>query len=393
MLLLADSATWIAVGLALGAALLALVLAGAVLALRRRTAPREEIERLLDASNRRLERTLRDLGGALENAQAETRRSRLLADIASTIDIDSVLERILAAGASLAGVDAAMILIPDDEDGEPLVATIGMSPEEALRQPVSSPPGGGARAVRIAYRYSEREESASEEGELIRGGVAVPLRNDEGEVAGTFAVFWRGPGRDATEEELTEVEELAASAGPAILNAQRFREARQLADLDGLTNLHNRRYFHETLARECARAQRYDRRLALVVVDVDDFKAINDRIGHLAGDGVLASVAERLQSVVRGADIACRVGGDEFAVILPESSLADAEQLYRRIQFAVSSRAIAPAERIHVSAGIAELRPDDDAVTFFQRADGALYRAKGSGKGQVRDADSSGAPS
>ena len=87
--------------------------------------------------------------------------------------------------------------------------------------------------------------------------------------------------------------------GPAIENARRFREARQQADLDALTGLHNRRYFHETLAREIARAHRYNRRLALIVFDLDDFKAINDRIGHLAGDAVLAEVAERVREVVR----------------------------------------------------------------------------------------------
>jgi diguanylate cyclase (GGDEF)-like protein len=157
--------------------------------------------------------------------------------------------------------------------------------------------------------------------------------------------------------ELALLEELTTRAGPAIENARRFGEARQLADLDALTGLHNRRYFHETLARECSRAHRYDRKLALVVVDIDDFKSINDRIGHLSGDAVLAAVAERIQSVVRSADVACRVGGDEFAVILPESSMADAEQLYRRIQFAVGSRPLGPFERIRRSAGLAELQP------------------------------------
>src|SRR5205085_514059 len=96
---------------------------------------------------------------------------------------------------------------------------------------------------------------------------------------------------------------------PALDNAKRFREARQLADLDDLTGLHNRRYFHETLAREVARAQRYDRELALIVFDLDDFKAVNDRIGHLAGDSVLADAAARVRDVVRSADIACRVAG------------------------------------------------------------------------------------
>jgi diguanylate cyclase (GGDEF)-like protein len=102
----------------------------------------------------------------------------------------------------------------------------------------------------------------------------------------------------------------------------------------------------------------------------------------LSGDAVLASVAERVQSVVRGADVACRVGGDEFAVILPESGLEDAEQLYKRVQFAVAARPLGPSERIRLSAGIAELRSEDDAKTFFERADEALYRAKESGKGR-----------
>lgn len=389
MLLFADSATWIAVGLAIGAASLALVLSVAValLLLRGRQTRTADID-AVKASVSRTEAIVTDLSGALETARSESRRSRRLAEIASSIDLDSVLERTLSAGGSLPGVDAAMIVL-QEEDGEPLVATVGMTAEEAARQPVSAPPSGSARAMRIAYRYGKREESAEGGEDLIRGGVAVPLHDEEGETLGTFAVFWRGSGREATEEELSELEELAASAGPAIENALRFRQARQLADLDGLTSLHNRRYFHETLARECGRAQRYDRRLALVVLDIDDFKAINDRIGHLAGDSVLATVAERLRSAVRGADVPCRIGGDEFAVILPESALADAEQLYRRIQLAVASRPINPADRLHISAGIAELRPDDDAVSLFQRADEALYTAKSSGKGSVRDADSS----
>ena len=172
-------------------------------------------------------------------------------------------------------------------------------------------------------------------------------------------------------------------AGPAVENARRFGEARQLADLDALTSLHNRRYFHETLAREVARAHRYNRDLALIIFDLDDFKAINDRIGHLAGDSVLAEAAERIRDVVRSADIACRVGGDEFAVILPESKLSDADQLYARLRTALSSRPVGEAGPLTMSAGVAGLHPDDDAIAFFQRADHALYGAKEAGKGQV----------
>ena len=164
---------------------------------------------------------------------------------------------------------------------------------------------------------------------------------------------------------------------------EHVEEARQQADLDALTGLHNRRYFYETLAREVARARRYGRRLALIVFDLDDFKEINDRVGHLTGDAVLAQVAERVRDVVRAADVACRVGGDEFAIILAESTVEDARRLYERLQTQIAARPITQAGRLRVSAGIAGLRADDDAVALFERADGALYRAKETGKGQA----------
>jgi diguanylate cyclase (GGDEF)-like protein len=381
LLLSDDSATWIAVGLALGAVVVALLVALVVIvALRRRpasTTPMGDAPENLEVAR------------ALEEARKDVVRARDVAEIGATIDLDEVLSRVLQTVKRNPGVDAAMIVLAPVEtgdNGEPLVATLGMSSEEAVRQPVTGPRSGQpARAVRIAYSYTSEEDDDA--GDLIRGGVSVPLRDAESESIGTLAVFWRGRDRDVAEADLGHLEELALRAGPAIGNARRFREARQLADLDALTNLHNRRYFHETLAREATRAHRYDRRLSLVVFDIDDFKAINDRIGHLAGDGVLAAVAERLQSAVRGADIPCRVGGDEFAVILPEATQADAEQLYKRVQFAVASRPLGPFERIRLSAGIAELRPEDDAKTFFERADEALYRAKEQGKGRFSAAN------
>ena len=385
---LQDSTTWIAVvsalGAAAGAVVLSLIVFYAILRNRRKSST--ELQRMLTASNERFEQMLADLARELERAQEESRRSRQLSSIGATIDLDSVLSRALETASALALVDAAMIVVPQEDDG-PVIATLGLSPEEAAKHPLAGPPSGrDARAVEISYRYAPDQADAN--GDLIRGGLVVPLRRDNDDVIGTLAVFWRDGARDPTDDEIASLEDLAANAGPAIENARRFREARKLADLDALTNLHNRRYFHDTLAREVARAQRYDRRLALVVFDIDDFKAINERVGHLAGDSVLAQLAERVRSVVRSADIACRVGGDEFAVILPESTLADAEQLYRRLQFAVSTRPTGAADRLHLSAGIAELTPEDDAVSFFERADEALFRAKETGKGQAVAASS-----
>jgi diguanylate cyclase (GGDEF)-like protein len=380
---MADVATGTNVLVALGAALVTLVVVLAVLALRRRDARRDHHEamELVSEMNLRMQRTVRELSEALERAQEEGRRNRFLGELGSSIDLDEVLSHTLQASGAIPGVDAALVSLQVAGE-KPTVATLGLSADEAQRQVISGPPDGNeARAISIVYQYPPGMDAA----ELVHSGLAVPVHGETGPM-GFLAVFSRSASYRFEEEVTRELEELALRAGPAIANAHRFREARELADLDALTGLHNRRYFHETLAREVARAQRYGRRLALVVFDLDDFKAINDRIGHLAGDAVLAEIAERVRGVVRTADIACRVGGDEFAVILPESSMEDADQLYHRVRGAVSSRAVVQAGRLNLSAGIAELTEDDDPTTFFERADEALYRAKELGKGQLVEA-------
>jgi diguanylate cyclase (GGDEF)-like protein len=352
---------------------------GALLALLSRRAGRRADARVHEVVRALEERTLdlaEDLERAVERAEAERRRNRFLGEIAGSIDLDDVLTRTLAAADALPATDAALIRI-DSGPGKPAVAALGLSTEEAERQAVAGPPDRReARAVELGYRYPEEVEGQL----LIRRGLAVPLMFEDRRL-GYLTVFTRSTERRFDEVDVRRLEELADCAAPAIENAHRFREARELADLDALTGLHNRRYFHETLAREISRAQRYGRGLALVVLDLDDFKDVNDRIGHLAGDAVLAETAARLREVVRSADIACRVGGDEFAVIAPEVGLEDAHELVERIQRAMSSRPLGSAGPVRISAGIAELNIEDDGVTLFERADERLYAAKQSRKG------------
>jgi diguanylate cyclase (GGDEF)-like protein len=367
--------------IACAAALFATALAVTLFALGRRSRGRTDAKVLQVASelDERMASMVRDLSDALERAQVENRRTRALGEVGGSIDLDEVLARTLDAAGSLEGVDAAVISI-SVEGGEPLVAAAGLGGAEPPATISGPPDGRSPRMIAVEYDYGRSDEGA-EDGP-IRAALAVPLLS-EGEQLGYLTAYSRSGRASFGESSSAELEDLALRAGPAIENARRFREARQLADLDALTGLHNRRYFHETLQREVARAHRYSRNLALVVFDLDDFKAINDRIGHLAGDGVLAEAAQRVRDVVRTADVACRVGGDEFAVILPESSVTDADQLYKRLSQAISARSVGQAGRLHLSAGVTELRPDDDAVALFERADEALYRAKGAGKGTV----------
>jgi diguanylate cyclase (GGDEF)-like protein len=343
----------------------------------------ERLAELVADMNTRMEGMVSELSEALERAQEEGRRTRMLGELAGTIDLDEVLTRTLDAAGAMPGVDAALARLDSSDGDAPIVATLGLTTEEAQRQAIAGPPGGAeARSISLVYQYPAEMVSTNGPATLIHSGLAVPIQTENGPI-GFIAVFSRSRSHTWSEDEVRELEELALRAGPAIENANRFREARQLADLDALTGLHNRRYFHETLAREVARAHRYDRKLALIVFDLDDFKAINDRIGHLAGDAVIAESAERVRDVVRSADFACRVGGDEFAVILPESTLTDADQLYRRLQAAISARPVGQAGRLSFSAGVAELKSEDDPTGFFERADEALYGAKERGKAQV----------
>ena len=377
------TATTVLVAAVAAVATLALVSMAAFMRSRRRNSGgQKQVLALVSEMNTRMESMVRELSEALERAQEDGRRNRFLGELGGSIDLDEVLTRTLEAGGAIPGVDAALVSIQSDRE-KPIVATMGLSAEEAQRQVISGPPDGHeARAISLVYQYPPSLEGE----ELVHSGLAVPVPGEAGAL-GFIAIYSRSPSYRFEEEMIRELEELAKRAGPAIANARRFKEARQLADLDALTGLHNRRYFHETLAREVARAHRYGRQLALIVFDLDDFKAINDRIGHLSGDAVLAETAERVREAVRSADIPCRVGGDEFAVVLPESSTHDADQLYHRLRGAVSSRPVGQAGRLFVSAGIAEIQPDDDPTTFFERADEALYRAKELGKGQVVEAE------
>jgi diguanylate cyclase (GGDEF)-like protein len=326
-----------------------------------------------------MQETMRDLAAAVELAQS-SRPDHSEGELAASLDLENVTERTLEAAATVAGVEAAL-LTAAAPDGTDVSAVLGMPAEEAAKAAVQLPQNDNLRAVEITYRYRlDDVESAS--GSHVRSAVVLPMRADGADV-GTLSVFSRSTGQSLGESQIDELERLAFRAGPALENARKYTEARALADLDALTSLHNRRYFHETLAREVARAHRYQRRLSLVVFDLDDFKAVNDRVGHLAGDAVLAEAAERLRSVCRSADVACRVGGDEFAVVLPESSCEEAELLAGRIARAVNVRPITPAGTVNLSAGVAELRPADRPTDLFERADEALYRAKELGKAQT----------
>jgi len=168
--------------------------------------------------------------------------------------------------------------------------------------------------------------------------------------------------------------------------ADREATLHALATTDPLTGLNNRREFMNHMGTEISRMRRYGRNLSLAIIDLDHFKAINDEYGHPAGDQVLVQVTAILESVLREADHICRIGGEEFAIILPETSLAGAEQAMEKIIARISEFPIeVDGQKISTtaSAGRALCSAADTVETLIKRTDTALYSAKDQGRNQV----------
>jgi len=189
------------------------------------------------------------------------------------------------------------------------------------------------------------------------------------------------PGVPVDAEAAGGLRRFADLVGLCLSSAQRHDELVTRATIDHLTGLPNARAFHERLEAEIRRARREGAPLSLVLMDVDHFKRVNDGHGHEAGDLVLAEVARRLAAIARTGEMVARVGGEEFAWILPGADGRGAFAAADRGRAAVEAVPVAPAGRITVSAGVCELGTGTDtAAALFRGADGALYAAKARGR-------------
>jgi diguanylate cyclase (GGDEF)-like protein/putative nucleotidyltransferase with HDIG domain len=222
----------------------------------------------------------------------------------------------------------------------------------------------------------------------LRAFIAARLEHPsvgEGVLGGLFIGF-RNP-RRFTARERAAVRSLMSIADLALANARlhartlaTLAEAEQRAASDPLTALANHRAFHERLRDEVQRARRHRRPLALALIDLDHFKDVNDRHGHQVGDEVLREVAARLVRRSRPEDLVARIGGEEFAWLLPESDALDAWKAAERAREAIAGEPFPEGISCTVSIGIAELSQATDAGDLVRLADGALYWAKGNGR-------------
>jgi diguanylate cyclase (GGDEF)-like protein len=190
--------------------------------------------------------------------------------------------------------------------------------------------------------------------------------------------------------DLPAVGHLTRVLSMAIRNGKLFREVQNQAHTDALTGLRNYRAFHETLRTEIHRSQRYGRPLGLVMLDIDSFKELNDQHGHQAGDAALAQLGKVIRAATRCEDFSARYGGDEIAILLPETPPSGCLSVVRRLVKSVREHEFVSAGvrlSLSISVGVAHFKPDMTLTQLVGAADQALYRAKQLGKDRYVAAD------
>jgi diguanylate cyclase (GGDEF)-like protein/putative nucleotidyltransferase with HDIG domain len=286
----------------------------------------------------------------------------LAATLTETLEEEPVLERGLEA-LRLAGRATSMAFHVPSGNGLDLRASAGSWSLDAPWVTRESPNTWGPGVTTVGGRQIVRLPIAARGNEI---GLLTLVRAEDDPVT-------------SPERHLLKL--LVDQVAIGIQNARDYRDRAEQAIRDPLTGLLNRRYLYEAFAKELERHSRNGVGGSIVLVDVDDFKMVNDTLGHTAGDGVLCEIGRIAMRVIRGSDSFARVGGEEFALLLPETSQLDALMVAERLRRAVASAAILPDRSVTVSAGIASWPEDGVGIEELEgKADGALYWAKRNGK-------------
>jgi diguanylate cyclase (GGDEF)-like protein len=326
----------------------------------------------------------------------------IAAATAGAEDLDGVLETIARALGRLFPVDGAALGLL--EDGSVVVREILRSGATVRRDPERLPADGShlmswaIRRGRPLWRNdvpSELRFAESLPASGLRSDMVIPLRA-RGELIGAFLVGSRR--RHAFDREDFEVLQRCSDMTAVAVETQRLLLAtRRLSETDGVTGVFNHRHFATLIRQEVERARRLDRPVALLMIDIDNFKRFNDTYGHQAGDEVLRHVAQLVARLLRRSDVVARYGGEEFAAILQDAAADGASPVAEKIRQEVEKSALAlpglPRHlRVTVSIGLASFPADArNATELVGAADRGLYRAKRTGKNRVCPAGTEGA--
>lgn len=320
---------------------------------------------------------------------------QISSDIAETLDQDQLFERIMSSMGNLIALEDDWpmgIFLVDPDGGMRLVANRGGSDDfitahEGMR--VGDCLCGRAALGEIVTTSDctcDPRRTITAGASAPHGHLILPLRAKD-RVVGVF-YYHLPPDGSPTEMELETFVAISNQIGMAIDNARLYEEMRDLSIRDALTGLNNRRQFLTLLEAELSRGERFQRPLALLMIDIDFFKRVNDIYGHQAGDAVLKEVAQLLKINTRLVDEVCRYGGEELAVLLPETGTGMALQVAERLRSAIEQTPfdVGDGRSIHITAsvGVAFCGDEGESVeSLISAADGALYTAKREGRNRV----------
>jgi diguanylate cyclase (GGDEF)-like protein len=350
-----------------------------LLAVRRLMGRQEEI---ITTMLLRYDDRLAEFAQTLNDALAQPLPERIAAAItgAPTRELtDHGVLRLLEVARERTSADAAVAVIADPK-AEPMLATVGLSQAEVAQvERLGIPDYRDARALQVSFNGDADTPPGTSP---IRAGLAVPLL-DAPHRPGMLAVLTRTSDRTFTDMDITTLEDVLSGTKAALESSLALREPDPVPELDALTELYDRRAFHDLLDREIGRARGRGQPLALLMLDVDRLTTLNARIGFLAADDVLVQIAAMLRDVAGRSDLPCRIGGGRFGVLLPRGDARDGEALFGRLQRILRERPLPKIGVMSMSGGVAELLQNDDAAALLGRADAALGLAKGSGRDTV----------
>lgn len=325
--------------------------------------------------------------------------NRIVHELGSTLDTDQLFDLILDRLAALVNAEKGSLMLLEDQEGTLAVKAVkGLNKKvlEAVRIAPHEGISGKVLATGVSMLVAdlERDERVAQKPKpryRTKSFISIPLKLNQRTI-GVLNISDKITGEVFSEEDLDRLSSIAHYASVVIERSvfyKKTEELKRISTLDPLTGLVNRRQFEERLVEESERAKRHGLTLSLVMIDLDDFKKINDEFGHLAGDEALRTTARVIRQTIRTIDVACRYGGEEFAIILPQTEKPGAAVIAERIcselrKLDLPVRQTDVPLRISGSLGVAGY-PDDanSPETLVQQADIALYHAKRRGKGQV----------